>query len=60
MHPSCAIWKTLTIYQRPHNPDIPVICMDEIKLIAEKTVVEYAKTHPIEKKKNGKEGNDQL
>ena len=29
MHPSCAIWKTLTIYQRPHNPDIPVICMDE-------------------------------
>ncbi len=36
------------------------VAVDEIKLIAEKTVVEYAKTHPIEKKKNGKEGNDQL
>lgn len=36
------------------------VAVDEIKLIAEKTVVEYAKTHPIERKKNGKEGNDQL
>ena len=36
------------------------VAVDEIKLIAEKTVVEYAKTHPIERKKNGREGNDQL